>query len=120
MEITRGDYKRFNVIRKTKSNNETIMEKPNYMFFTVKRNNYTNDYVIQKTLDDGITFDEQTGYYTIEVNAVDTNDLDYGEYKYDIEVITDNKPKTIKKGVFEITDETTFATNETKEEIEVV
>lgn len=111
MIITRGDYKLFKFQRKNK-NKEVITDLPNKMYFTVKDSSYKKQVLFQKTLTNGITY-TQDNYYHIEILPEDTNNLDYGDYKYDIEIIyDDNKPKTIKKDIFTIDDEVTHKENE--------
>ena len=109
MNITRGDTKSFKFQRK--SDGQPITTIADKIYFTVKETNYTNDMIFQKTIDD-MTFDEEY-YYHFTILPEDTNDLEYGDYKYDIEVkIGDTYVKTISKGIFKIEDETTHATNE--------
>lgn len=111
MEIIRGDYTRKKFQRQTKSN-EVITEKPDKVYFTVKTSEYKKSVLFQKTFENGITFDEETGWYTIEILPEDTNDLNFDTYIYDIEIIKDSKPKTIKIDKFIVTKEVTFAENE--------
>lgn len=111
MEVTRGDYIRKKIQRQTLSK-EVITEKPNKIYFTVKASEYKNAVLFQKTFENGITFDEKTGWYTIEILPEDTNNLNFGTYIYDIEIINDNKPKTIKIDNFIVTREVTYAKNE--------
>ena len=66
--------------------------------------------LFQKTLDNGITFDSE--YYHVVINPEDTNDLPFSKLAYDIEIISDNKVKTIYVGELELTKEVTFACNE--------
>ena len=110
MNITRGDYKKIKFQRKN-MNNEIITDKPDKMYFTIKNNEYTKDVLIQKTFENGITFTEEY-YYVIEILPKDTDNLSYGKYYFDIEIIINGKPKTIKIDEFNITKEITFTTNE--------
>lgn len=112
MEITRGDTFEFRFQRKNQ-NKEVITEKPDKMYFTVKENDRTEDYLFQKRLNNNtISYDEVSYYYNITIDPEDTNNLSYGTYYYDIEVITNNKVKTIAKGQLSITSEITFESNE--------
>lgn len=112
MEMTRGDTFEFRFQRQT-TDKQIITTKPDKMFFTVKNNTYLQKALIQKKLEDNtITFDEKTNYYHVTINPEDTNDLSYGDYSYDIEIIDKGKVKTIAKGILRITDEVTFASNE--------
>ena len=109
MEITRGDYKPFRFERKNK-NKEVIMEKPQKMYLTIKNNSYEKKALIQKTLDSGIEFED--GVYRVIFLPEDTENMAFGEYVYDIEVINDDKPKTIKIDKFIVTEEVTHKENE--------
>ena len=112
ISVIRGDTKSFKFQRKT-TNNEVITEKPNKMFFTVKKYYYSKSFLIQKILDKDIIYNEEDNYYYFTIDPYDTNELNYSDdYVFDIEIITDNKVKTIAKGNFIIEKEVTFAENE--------
>ena len=99
------------------------------VFFTIKKSDNDKRYVLQKTLDDGITltdvvYDDNGNIvsrtYNILINANDTEDLkpDY-EYSYDIEIVTpgataedEDIKKTIIKGIFKVNNATTRVYNE--------
>lgn len=110
MKIIRGDYKVISFVRKDKKGN-VITSIPEKIYFTVKNNIYSGEVLIQKKLNEGITVDENH-VYAIEFNASDTDDLQFGEYVYDIEIKNGDKPKTIQKGTLEITSEVTTAKDE--------
>lgn len=109
MEITRGDYDVFKF--KRTMNGEVIETMPDKVYFTVKRSEYEDDFLFQKRLNEGIVIDKDF-IYNVEITPEDTNDLDFGDYIYDIEIVAGDKPKTIDKGVFKITYEVTTAKNE--------
>lgn len=111
IEIIRGDTKSFKFQRRT-TNNEVITEKPDKMFFTVKTGYYSKDYLFQKRLDTDIIYKEEDNYYYFTINPEDTNELDYDDYVFDIEVITGDTVKTIAKGTLKVESEVTFAENE--------
>lgn len=110
MQFYRGDNFKFKFQRKN-SNDEAITTLPKKLYFTVKNNNYETDFLIQKTLENGIIKDEDN-YYHVEILPEDTNNLKYKEYVYDIEVITDTYKKTIASGTLLLKKETTFVENE--------
>lgn len=113
MNFTRGDTYDFKFQRKNKKTKEVITEKPDNMYFTVKVNDTVDDFIFQKKLSNNtITYDEETYYYSITIESTDTDNLPYGIYYYDIEVITGTKVKTIAKGSISIESEITFASNE--------
>ena len=109
MRIIRGDNKTFTFQRKD-ADGEVITEKPNKIYLTVKQNEYQKQALIQKTFDDGIRFEEDT--YYVDFVPEDTDDLSFGEYVYDIEIINGDIVKTIKKDTFIIESEVTHKENE--------
>ena len=113
MEIIRGDTKYFKFQRKRKHDKEIIETLPEKLYFTIKYSNNAEDFVIQKTLENGIEYNKNDKYYYIKIKPDDTDNLSYGKYYYDIEVIKENEYKqTIAFGDLEITGEITFAKNE--------
>ena len=106
MEFTRGDTHSFRFQRKD-ANEEVIQSRPDYMWFTVKKNDKTKDVLIQKTLGNGITFDEEF-YYHVLIKPEDTRNLGYGDYVYDIQVQTGDYVKTLKVEDLTLTSEVTF------------
>lgn len=111
MEIIRGDtkYLRF---QRHYCDNEIITELPEKLYFTIKFDSNIDDYLIQKTLNNGIEFNPRDNYYYITIEPEDTDNLPYGDYYYDIEVIKGEYKQTICRGEFSLTDEYTFARNE--------
>lgn len=110
ISITRGDTQILKFQRRNKDG--IITTKANEMYFTIKENTNQKKYLLQKKLDDGISFNNEDYYYRITINSTDTDDLSYGKYKYDIEVKDTNYVKTISIGDFIITEEVTFVGNE--------
>ena len=112
MEITKGDNKSFKFQRKTK-NGEVITDLPDEIYITFKPNAYDEKALFQKRLGDStIKFNEDTNHYEFEIIPSDTDDLNYGTYYFDIELISNGKKKTIHKGELEITKQYTFPANE--------
>lgn len=112
MEMTRGDN--FDIRFQRRNDRKEIITTPaDEVYFTVKKNYYDKNFVFQKKLNNGtITFNEEDYFYYMSVVPEDTNNLSYGDYVYDIEIIVESKVKTISKGSFKITEEVTFYTNE--------
>ena len=109
MKIIRGDSKTFTFQRKDKNKN-VITEKPDKMYLTIKQNEYEKQALIQKTFENGIRFENDT--YYVDFVPEDTDDLSFGEYVYDIEIINGDIVKTIKKDTFIIESEVTHKENE--------
>lgn len=96
---------------------KTITDTPAAIYFTVK-NKFTDEAaVLQKTLDNGISVDENY-YYTITISPEDTESLEYGRYVYDVEVILDAEGKnkhTLAANYLTLGSEATWAENEEAE-----
>lgn len=113
IKFTRGDTKRIPYNLYDVNGNELVLNPDiDEMYFTVKTNYNTEDYLIQKTLaGGGIT--RESDMYVIKVDSVDTDDLAYGTYYCDIEIKTPViGTKTMEIGTFKLTYEATFASNE--------
>lgn len=91
------------------------LEENDKIFMTVKKNYSCEDYIFQKSLDDGITYDEDTGKYQIEINSEDTENMIINKsYYYDIVIFYDSeKPKQKITGTFNVTAK--YTTNEVVE-----
>ncbi len=114
MEIIRGDtiYKKF---QRHYCGGEVITELPDKMFCTIKYDPDMEEFLIQKTLNHGITFNPADDYYYLKFAPEDTDNLPFtnGVPLYmDIEVITGKYKRTIIKEPVEITSEVTHARNE--------
>lgn len=96
------------------------------VFFTIKKNVDDKRYVLQKTLNNGITLVDVTydtdgttilsRTYNLLIDAEDTEDMipEY-EYVFDIEIVTDETTdlkKTIMTGTIELTNSATRNYNE--------
>ena len=109
IQIIRGDTAKFK-FQRLDGDGQVITTTPDYLYFTVKESSNKLKYVFQKTLDD-MTVDSD-GTYHFVVEPENTNGLQYGNYAYDIEVITDGVKTTIAYGTFNILPEVTWVENE--------
>ena len=111
IDMVRGDTKRLFFYRKDISGH-VITTKADKVFFTVKRSEFDESPLFQKILNHGITFNEDFSY-SLRITPEDTNRLEYGEYVYDIEIINlMGSKRTIAKGKFNLTWESTWQVNE--------
>lgn len=108
MEFIRGDTAKFK-FRRHNADGNVIATPADEIYFTVKTNGYSDNVLLQKTLAD-MTFDENY-YYHFTILPEDTDNLDYGTYQYDVEIIQDGN-KTTTRGEFIIDEEITFASDE--------
>ena len=65
------------------------------------------DIVFQKSLDDGIT-KQGTGVYLVRISPEDTQEIDAGEYYYDLVIGVNGDVFTILKGILVIEHDVTY------------
>ena len=106
LEMRRGDSAFFKFQRKTLLN-EKILKKSEKVWFTLKENANSKKNLIQKTLNDGISFTED-GYYHIVLKPQDTKKLKYKKYYYDIQVENAGTVNTIAYDKLKINPEITY------------
>ena len=110
IELVRGDTTpiTFNLMDAEGSNLEVA---PEEIYFTVKNNYNTKDYVFQKRLTKGdITF--ENGICSLILLHKDTATLKYGTYVYDIQIKSGIYYQTICKGSITLDKESTWIENE--------
>lgn len=114
--LTRGDTHLITFKVQDENNEDYILQPNDKLYFTVKKNWFDTNCVIQKTYNDGITFNNDTGFYEIELEQSCSCELNCGNFVYDIEIIIDNagKPiiKTLVKGTLTFDKEVTHKGNE--------
>lgn len=112
LSIRRGDDHLIPFQRINKKTKEVITKVPDKMYFTVKRSCCEDEPVLQKTLGNGIVYDEQTAIYYVSISKTDTCELMYFDYEYDIEIIDGAVTTTILIGELKVEKEVTHLRNE--------
>lgn len=84
LEINKGNSVSIKVQFKDFKNQIFVLEKNAIVYFTVKENFSTDEYIFQKTINNGIEFDEESNAYIVKIEIDDTENLDYKDYVYDI------------------------------------
>lgn len=109
IEIPKQDYQIISVSIK-KDGKATKLNDNDLIFMTVKSYANSDKILMQKSLENGIRYNEITNKYDIEINSIDTKDFLMGKiYGYDITIYYDkNKPKQKILGDFKITDKYTL------------
>ena len=101
--LTRGDSLEFRL------NFLDTLQEPDELYFTVKDKSSDTTFVIQKSLDDGITrvYDEEdeTISYDVYVPHTDTSDLKLLNYIYQILAVFGSDYETVAEGKVIITPE---------------
>ena len=108
LKVIRGDTNNFKFSRKDNEGN-VITEMASKIFFTVKNSYNSSNIEIQKTIED---MDFNEGVYTFVIDGNDTDEMSYGTYKYDLEVVEDDYKQTISIGDFVVMEEVTFTSDE--------
>lgn len=110
ISMPRGDIRPVSFTINSKS--QESLEFDN-IYFTVKKNYKAREILFQKTLSSGSIEHVESGTYQFTIEPEDTNGLDYGDYVFDIEVVsTEMHIKQTFIGTFSLTHEVTFSINE--------
>lgn len=116
ISVRRGTNKKIKFQRRGKDGT-VITDKPDEVYFTVKKDCCYSEALFQKKLTDNeITFSSEDNYYRLELFPEDTEELGFGDYQYDIKIIYTidgvQKKKTIIVDQFKIERVVTYAINE--------
>lgn len=85
------------------------------IYMTCKKTNREKTPLFQKSLSGGTIIKTGDGSYQFNIEPEDTNNLQYGEYSFDIEIINDNpRIKQTFAGTLNLTPEVTWAENEVR------
>lgn len=81
IELTRGDsaYIRVPIFLNNGEGDEYLLDPMDRLIFSLKKTISDTEYTFQKKL---------TGDNVFHIEPVDTKDLEYGSYRYDVELIT--------------------------------
>lgn len=110
IEMHRGDI--FSCPLGVYINGQLTNEEMDNVYFTVKKTHYSREPLFQKKTSDGSLPSDGNGGYVLTIYPEDTDNLDFGTYEFDIEVV---KLPTIKRtftGCLILHPEVTHANNE--------
>ena len=114
--LTRGDSHIISFTIIGENGDKYVIDEQDKIYFTIKESCSKADCVLQKTLDDGITYNTDTEEYEIELTNDCTCSLPFCRFVYDIElvIVRDEKKivKTLVKGNLTISEEVTHKENE--------
>lgn len=83
IELTRGDSALFQVdIRNDETGEAYVMKPTEELTMTISSTVYEEGYLLQKTA---------IGTNIIEFKPIDTSNMEYGTYKYDVQLTTNSK-----------------------------
>lgn len=100
LNMVRGDTLAFGV------EIENLNQDLDTCYFSCKKDADDNDYIFQKSLEDGIEKVE-TGVYRIRVAPSDTRLVEVGNYYYDLQIGVNDDIYTVLRGVLKIEREIT-------------
>ena len=115
IKLVQGDTSKVYKFQRTYEDGTPIKTLPKKMWLTVKENCYTDDCVLQKTLENGgIKFNEDDKYYRFRFESDETCDLPYGTYGFDIAILNENDEKITlyENGELKISEHFTKKVNE--------
>lgn len=109
IEIPKRDYQIISFAIKENGHNVQLQPE-DLIFFTVKLEPEDTEVVMQKTLENGITFDSENVKYKIEITSEDTKDLPIdSQYGYDITIYYNGeKPRQKVVGRFKLSEKYTL------------
>ena len=112
--IPKQDYVKIELAILDTEGNPVKLGDTDTMYFTVKKNAESETNEFQKSLSNGITYNEQTLKYEIEIQSSDTKNMNMGDvsgvYGYDITVYYGGtKPKQKVIGKFIISNKYTLS-----------
>lgn len=101
IRLTRGDTAYLTVPIITASNEEYHMQSDDTLTFSVKKNESSEEYVLQKVV---------KGANAIHIEPSDTSILPFGKYKYDVQINLNNGDvyTVIEPSTFELMKEVTW------------
>ena len=82
------------------------------IYFTVKKTANDREYYFQKKLTTGGIVKLAPGDYQVRIEPEDTQNMKYGNYKFDIQITYENQVKETFVGDFVLTEEITHPENE--------
>lgn len=106
--MARGDVKHIGFTVKLGQQVQTEFDD---IYFTVKKDSRDREFKFQKKVSDG-TITENNGHYSFTINPEDTDELSFGSYAFDIEIVRLPSIKKTFVGSLTLTDEVTHANNE--------
>lgn len=82
------------------------------IYFTVKKTGRVRDYKFQKRLTTGGIVKIGSGNYEVRIEPADTNAMEFGNYRFDIQLMFEDELKETFVGDFVLTEEITSEENE--------
>lgn len=87
LAFNKGNSGCYNIQLLDQYDNIVVLEDTAMVYFTVKENPNTDEYVFQKRLGNGITYSEEDQFYVVDIQPEDTEQLVYKDYFYDFTIV---------------------------------
>lgn len=110
--MPRGDLRSFKLAVKESASGAITEKTFDDIYFTVKVIYLAEPYKIQKRLSAGTIVKDEEGYYHFTIQPEDTNDLQFGDYDFDIELVKEGAIKQTTIGKLTLSPEVTYESNE--------
>ena len=111
INMPRGDIRSLTIAIRDHDGEITEIEFDD-IFFTVKTVYQNKEFIFQKKLSNGTIEKLEDGTYFLSIMPEDTNDLQFGQYSFDIEILKGTTIKQTTVGRLCLTPEVTYQINE--------
>lgn len=110
--IIQGDVSPVFKFQRKYNDGNIISTLPKKMWITFKKNSMCDECLFQKTLENGIVFEDN--FYKFQLLSEDTNNLSYGIYEFDVAIINEigEKKTLLNDGTLEVVKHYTKKCNE--------
>lgn len=114
INLVQGDTSKIYKFQRKKIDSGLIKTLPQKMWITFKRNSNEEKAIFQKTLENGITYNEEDNYYRFQILSNETAKLPIGTYGFDIAILNEEgeKKTLLQNGVLNLLDHYTKKNNE--------
>ena len=114
IELIQGDTSNIYKFQRKNADDEVITTKVQKMWITFKETTFEDNCVFQKTLENGITYNEEDNYYRFQILSEDTCNLSVGMYGFDIAILNElgEKKTLLSDGTLQILKHYTKKCNE--------
>lgn len=114
IELIQGDTSPIYKFQRKNADNEVIKTKAKKMWITFKNTSHDEECIFQKTLENGIDYNENDNYYRFQLSSDETCNLNCRKYGFDIAIINeqDEKKTLLVNGILDIQKHYTKKCNE--------
>ena len=114
IHLVQGDTSNVYKFQRKNAENEAIITTPKKMWLTCKDSYLNEEAVFQKTLEDGITYNEEDNYYRFQITSEESAKLECKTYGFEIAIINEigEKKTILRDGKLHIVEHYTKKNNE--------